>query len=539
MNELKSNFTEKEGLLFLIDKGIPKAEEKLNSFEKHNKLKTKSQIKAFVESLEMYLHDVNYSGEGQSREYSHKGLKESATKRITGNAKNGRKLTDNDEIMKEYLFKLLCYKDAKRKAANEEDLGFDIKRDYTINQLIELLNVIPAASNEDSSSIHRELKEVFQGYYDADLITYMQRNITSNLDSRKRDDIKLFIRHLVKEDRIEVNPLYYVKYLGDSEKLESIRKDEIWKAKFEMRQPELISPFQKISELEFIELDESIKEIVSEHGFTYQEYIQASMNLIKVDSYIKDMLDDVKSYLRRFQYDFIYKSLDITILKSESAIEIKLEEAKRAFENKIILLTNNRMNKEEYSNKTEYLKEFYRLSMFIYLRKLKVNGLDDEIQKEITQIAKTYNEMSYVYGKKQAEQSEERTVFGFGVNSADPLKREIPAELKNIDITQLFEDKMQQEVKVLKDAAKPAIVNSEIEWMDRILAVKKDKRVAAKPIRAKSQFTKPIITGNMIDIEAIIEEPEPVKVKKQYNRIFGSTFVIRNEIEMKEFAVNE
>lgn len=321
-------------------------------------------------------NEVIITGGGRSGEVILKGLKSTPTERITGNQKNGKKLTEEDEIMKMHLFNSLCltYR------------SFGNSRSYTVNQLINLTNLMPV-SNKDAVEIEKEISTIFSGSYNKEQIIHIKSNASNNLKSLKRSNVKLYIKHLVAEGKIDVKDLYMVKFLEGSYIVEMLKEEY----------GEDFSLYNEICEEEFLKVKDKIKDIAESNGFTYAEYVQAVQKLIKIDNRVIKMINEVKVYLEVSGYDYLFIIMDITILQPESVQTVTREEARNAFENKIIKLTNKRMKKEKYYNRTQYTKEFYRLAMFVTLRKLKVEGLDEAIEEEIAQIPHKWDEMDKKY----------------------------------------------------------------------------------------------------------------------------------------------
>ena len=371
-------FTELQAIMFLIENNMLNAEKKLESFIKHNKLKTKKQINSLIKNLECFAQEVSVYGEGQNREYTLSGLKDIQTQIIDNRKNNGTKLTEEDNIMKEYLFLKLCL----------DNKNFDAPRTYTNNQLIKLVNLMPITDTV-SASIEEEMNIVFKNYYNKQLISYIKRNAKKNIDLRKRSDIKLQTKHLMNEGRIHIDDKYVIKYLEDSATIEMAREFS-----------EKVSHFQDVSEEKFYEILDRIKEIVLSYGFTYQEYIHAIQKLIKVNSKMKTVIQKVKEFLVTEEIDYIFITMKITILKPETVIKITRQEARQAFIDKLIKTTNKRMKKINYTNRTNLVKEFYRLAMFIILNKLNVSGLDEIIEEEKSLIPSKVTEMLQLYYSK-------------------------------------------------------------------------------------------------------------------------------------------
>lgn len=363
LDEKVITFSVREGIEFCIENKIKGALEQLESFDKNRKLAT-NQKKKLKANLECLANEVIITGGGRSGLVILKGLKATPTERITGNSKNGRQLSDEDETMKEYLFSSLC----------SNYSSFEVSRKYTVNQLEKLTNLMPI-SREQSEKIETEMTSIFRGYSEENIISQIRSNARRNLESRLKVDVKLYINHLVAEGRIYLENKHIVKYLEDSFVISMMKVDF-----------EDVSLYHIIDENIINKIKEEITKIAEANDFTYKTYVQAANRFIKIDKKVQKMLDEVKAYFEDNGYDYVFITNDITILRPETAQKVKKKEAREAFEQKIIRLTNERMMKEKYHNQTQYTKEFYRLAMFVLLRNLNVDGLDGVIIEEINKI---------------------------------------------------------------------------------------------------------------------------------------------------------
>jgi len=407
-------FTVREAIEFCIENKMNSAIAQLESFDKNGKLAT-NQKKKLMANLECLANEVIITGGGKSGKVILKGLKVTPTERITGNSRNGRQLSVEDEIMKEFLFNSLCL------TYN----SFDISRSFTVNQLINLSNLMPV-TNKESVEIEKEISRIFLTSYKKEQGIYIKSNASNNLRSFQKRNVKLYIKHLVAEGRIHVEDSYMVKYLEDSFVVEMLKEE--FGNDFRI--------FNQISEEEFLKVKANIKDIAEDNGFTYAEYVQSTQKLIKIDNKVQKMINEVKAYLEVSGFDYLFIIMNITILQPVCIQKITREEARKAFEKKIIMLTNERMKKEKYNNRTQYTKEFYRLAMFVMLQKLGVEGLEKYIEKEISMIPQKVEEMYKKY------------------HGIKPTFEEIIAESKNdlniADIlpTSFFDGDNQQELKI-------------------------------------------------------------------------------------------
>lgn len=519
----------KEGIELCIKNNLPGAEGQLKSFIKNKKL-GKNQIVKLQGNLESLFQKAIVTGGGKSGECILSEPKETATKRITGNSTNGRKPSEEDETLKEYFFAELVRRIGHRKDGWSETYNL-WGRDW-INQF--------SVSDMEWGKFETKLKETLGSNekLDETMINEIYRNIKDNLKKDNRSLAIKLIERLEKEERIETE-IEFFQAIAKGSYVEAMLKKDI-------EENERIDYHNEIPESMQIRIAKEITEKLLPFQMSYQRYkVVAAFPQFGTPEERKAIQAIGEWLIDEYSIDYMYSRIRIFVIEPESKQEISKKEAEKAFINRIINKTNTRMNRKDYKNTHKFQNAFFRLSMFLLLDMKNVKGLKEIILAEKKKINNAVSECVFQYAMKYGEkyEPEERVIVGFGEYSLEPVKREIAENLKGHDLTNLFDDK-QQGVEEVKEVKPVSGLVEDIAWMDRILAAKKSgNNKIVTPTKLKSKAKKPIKTEatlQTIDIEAILNEPEPVKEeKKQYNRVFGSTFVIRNNIEMKEFAINE
>ncbi|MCH4825758.1 hypothetical protein [Planococcus halocryophilus] len=504
----------KEGIELCIKNGLPGAEAQLVSFTKNKKLATNQKVK-LQGNLESLFYEVLITGGGQSGKCILNGEKENPTERITGNSANGKKPTEEDEILKEYFFAELVRRIGHREEGWSETYNL-WGRDW-INQL--------SISDMEWANFETELKKTFSNIekLNENAIKDIFNNIKENLKKNTRALAIKSIERLEKENRIKTE-IEFFQAIAKGSYVEAMLKEGI-------EEGEIVDYHNEISEKMQMRIAAEIGERLVPFEMSYKRYKVVSAFPQFGTPEEKEALRAIGEWLiDEYSVDYLYNRIRIYVIDPSSKKDISKKEAETTFVNRIINKANQRMNRKDYKTTHKFQNAFYRLSMFMLLDIKKIEGLKETILSEKKNLNQVSSECVFQYALKYGEKyeapKEERTVFGFGEVSLEDKKKEIPEALKDVDITKLFDEVKPVEIK-----------NKELEWMNRFPANPKKRKEVTKT--KPSVYVKPTITGNMIDIEAIKNEIEPVKVEKQYNRIFGSTFVIRNENKIKEFVANE
>ncbi|QGM28950.1 hypothetical protein GI482_00310 [Bacillus sp. N3536] len=504
----------REGILLCIENEIKGADKQLKSFDSSKKLAT-NQLKTFRKNLECLYEEVTVTGGGESGQVILRGLKNVPTSKVDKRKNNGRKPTKADLIMKEYLFNTLCRSIKPHQTKN-----------YTVNQLVNLLDLLSNPTDKLSAEIESELYSTFATYYTKEQTIHIKSNAIKNISTRKESEVKLHLQHLQKENRIEIETIYNAKYLKGSMPIEiaiqrGIENNEnlYW-----------VNLYTKITEKEYCEIILKIKKISEVHGFNYQDYVQANRGLLKKDAPVRVLLKEVKELLQEYNYDYIYTSMNIEVLNYNMNQHVEKVEAKMAFADKLIFMTNERMKKKEYTNKSNYIKQFYRLVVFIVLRKLGVNNLNVAIDDEILQIGNVWDEMNYLYNlKKGKEEVDMQWAFE---NKADLLEMvETPIQIEAM-LPLMFDNPLS--LPHTKEGTHKQ-TNEELEYMQRFSnKMKPNTRGNISTDTDTNRKVKPNKDIEMVDMESILDDYKTLKKEKKYSITFGNSFIISDNCEPKE-----
>lgn len=365
--------TELEVLEYLADKKVKTAQHRLNSFLKNNKLTNKDQVKATIEDYNMFHENVRLGVDekgnillGQKRMYISDGERDEPINRITGNSTNKRKPTGNVELLKEYFFSQLVHKVAPKEEGYSE----------TMNQWGKLwVDMLPVTSDEReeySNLIKDEFKD--SDIKDKKHIEKISSNVLSNLRTNRRSLASKFIEELEKEKRIETEIEYFQAFGEDSfvvgmQKSSGIEKPVIHQIMSIEKNTEIVA---------------GIENILAPYGVPYSRFkVVSAFNHLATSIYEVEAVEAVHNWLmEEYSIDYLYNRIRIWVTDSSSVQEVSHEEAKAAYVNRIIELTNNRMNRKDYMTTHKYQNAFYRLSMFLLLDMLKVKGLTEQIDIE-------------------------------------------------------------------------------------------------------------------------------------------------------------
>ncbi|MFP3357609.1 hypothetical protein R0K17_09555 [Planococcus sp. SIMBA_143] len=422
MNDLNCTFTEEEGLLFLAEKNIPKAQAKLNSFYRNKKLKTKPQIKALVEDLNMFFFNVSYSGSGQDREYTHEGKKETPSKRVTGNSTNGKKETEDDEIIREHFFNQLSKRINHREKGWAETINI-WGRDW-INEL--------EVSDSEWEVYEKKLQEAFsnQSEITDEVIKQMLFNIKDNVKKNYRSLAIKSIERLEKENRIETDLEFYQALAKGSYIASAVERMAEEKG-------ETANYHNELNEDKHAEIVAGVNEFLEPYEMNYERFKVVSAFPQFAVNNEREIVKMANKWLKgEHSIDYIYSRIRIHVKDAKIRKNISKKEVKAAFINRIIKNTDARMSRKDYKDTHKFQVAFYRLSMFMLLDLKKVKGLKEAIEKEKLMIKENVAACQYEYALKYGEKIEEPEVYGFGEVALDRLERmnKLP-----FDVSKLFE----------------------------------------------------------------------------------------------------
>jgi len=488
----------REGIQFCIDNGIEAAQSQLESFDKNKKLAT-NQKETLRKNLECLADEVIVTGGGNKGKVILTGLKDSPSKRITGNVTNGNKATDLDLIMDEGIMRGLVLRIRDGDSAS-----------YTVNNWADNLFLFRLGSN-DWSKLGETFVENYKDYMDEEKMVNMLKTVKENSQTRRIDVIRRSFKKLEFEGRIFTTEEYMEEEYIDPEE----HSEEEYKKLYDNR-------YKEISKKAFEEMEAYEKAKVDSLGVEWSKFAQAKARKPFAPKEGKRILKEVAKYMREeFQIERYFKKIKVQILDDDHNEEIDNKQLNEAFVKRFLELTYSRpINNDDYTNGKSYSKQLYVANVLLLLKQTGYGNLiESELEAEIKNIGKNIEKVKLTNLIKNNIEEDQRPVGFPATNQNQPTIEEVDKAFEQqkeipVDVTHLFNDSKEEVIE-------PKIVNEEMEWMLRMSRFAKKKErvetVPPKPVQA-SKKTK----EGMIDISQICIEEEEIEVKAEVdNRPFG------------------
>ncbi|MED0665310.1 hypothetical protein P4T04_03165 [Bacillus badius] len=369
---MKEVFTEEEVIKITIEHGYDGSEFNTAKWKQRGCLQMDRTQKMLMDKLETIYASVEVEGKGKKRRYILTDKKDEVAEREFNY--KGRIASQEDEVMKEYIFNQLIKKDGLSYSYSvwAKELGFFDTDTLSIPEMIE------------------KIKELHYG----NNVIYNPKEIVSQfiktLGNRNKDVIEKSFQRLQKENRIKVSATYYFKMLnGETE--------EVTKEDYDIVQ-------------------EGLKEFIESKGVSYYIYSQAVNSFHKSEK-MKSIIKEAKNYLEEWhgiQYSF--KSFKITVLNKEVKQEVSKDEFETAYVQRLTKLTKDRQEKDSYKKSISYWQRFYylnTLTLLIHMGTEEVNELfKEEVKSKIDkQEAYALDYMIYQF-EKDIEKENIRHTFG-------------------------------------------------------------------------------------------------------------------------------
>lgn len=533
--------TERELIELTIEWGFDGKELETATFKQRGCLKPNGTMNKLIakgltryDSVELMKDEKGEVLTGKDRRYVLEGLKDSPTKRITGNATNGTPPTEFDEVIEEYFFNLLVKRVAPREDGWSET--YNLWGSNWINQLV--------MSDTEWASYHTLLKNTFREYSDLseEHIKEIFSNVKDNLNRNLRGLAVKLIERLEKKERIETDIEFY-QVFAEGSLVADFNREMEKELKYEDKK---FSLHYKIDEYKHLEIVEGITQIIAPLGMVFGRYKIVSAFPHYATDEEKVIIKIVGEWLFDcHSVDYLYNRIRIWVTDATILMEVSEQEKKDAFANRIIEKTNKRMNRKDYKTTPKYTNAFYRLSVFLLLDMKKVKGLGEQIKMESKMIKDAIENCKYHYAIEHGvdlDQQEQLNIargqFGIEIEGSVKPKVVKDVELQN-HLASFFDetypkDTPIEETPIPVEVVKPEIVNEDLIWMNKFPSNKKKSEI--KPV---ATFKKPveIQTIGRVDIASIVAEEEKPVEKQIDNRPFG--WQIEAHAEAKQPKLDE
>lgn len=392
--------TEKEVILMVIRYGVKGSLGILETYNKLGKLQGKDSINSLIKMAKTIYVYVSIAKDkkgkltkGKGRKYELLELREEQIELEDKRINNGKKPTNDDELMTEHIYKLLSNK------LFQSENG----KSLTFNKWISHLSLFNMAT--DTWKAYSDLLEsIYTQYKDDFPYMNMVSMIRSNFEDRLYDVFEGSIKRLEKQGRVKVSKQHIVKYIQGYEGYREFNHEYNENETYD-------DLFVYISEYQFFLLEQLERREVENLGITWKTYKSVKAGKAKSNDEIKSIIRQVKEFLAD-QYGIDYYFTTVTLnTTSKEEYEVNYNEFRNIFIKRLIELTEDRMKRDDYANATVYTKKFYRLNMFLFIKQLRIKeiafDIDKQIQYELSTVSNGIDDIRYEFFMQQERQSNE------------------------------------------------------------------------------------------------------------------------------------
>lgn len=539
----KSIITELEGIQILIEAGLSNGEEMETSFyKKKNYINSDASLDAFLEKLEqIFTHAklvINpkskkgnpYSGRKRLIELGER--REVITERENNYSNCGGSPTQNEnDILMEYFFGQLV-KRVTHKDGYSETYGNWGSAKW-INQI--------EITSDDWKEFGKTLDELFNNH---NVITDDIKNDFKNVarDNLNRNNRELaigFIKKLEDRGSIETELEFVHKYDEGGFVVEAQKQAGNY--------PVI---HQKVSEDTRIHVVADIEKVLEPFGVPFGRYkiVSAFKHFAKDDNEREAVHKVNEMLLKDWGIDYLYNMIRIHVVDDSLLVEVSQDEARAAYERRIIKLTSNRMNRKGYESTGVYTKAFYRLIMFSLLKLKGVKGLENQIDADEKIMHKTLG-----------------NIFCFEVNNGNDLVADIerqkekeqvaacPDELSSIltdnsiisDCKDISSEKPVKEVEAMKQVEHniSPFRETEMDYFNRVSKTErkyKDRKKSNEETIEKvniPQKPMPTIDISQIGVEGSVSTEAKAKEAVAFGNAFNRNLPERQEMTDEEYQM--
>jgi len=324
MQKAKLLISEKELIELTMEYGYSGSELNNPHFLEKGFLKKNGAYDSFIKKVESICESWNRlkKKKGQPVMYEITNLYEKANPIPSNRINNGKKLTEADLLIKDYIHFALC--------VNEINDG----KAHSLNHWAELLGLTTRDELNEIADIN-----AFTDLYWKNEVAKVVSTFKSTITRRNRDVVSNSFRYLEKQNKIKRSEVTFFIHLDDS----------------------ISSPSQQ----EFDDVNFAIDKILASKNVTRNDYYynHFKQNVIRARAEVKNMLEE-----KGLKNLFIGYKIEVNELLPEEQW-VDMQQFLKAFSDRLIQLTLERENKPAYQvNYVE--KRFYIFNTLSLLREL-------------------------------------------------------------------------------------------------------------------------------------------------------------------------
>jgi hypothetical protein len=330
---------EEEAIKITIEHGHDGAEFQTSVWKNRGCLKPNRTLEALISKLKTIYNSVEVNGNGKKRRYTLTDKKDQVSKREFNY--KGSIATPEDNVMKEYIFNRLLKN----------------RGEYTqsYKHWAKLMN-FPDTTLLSISELTKTIKDLHYGFP----TIYNPKEVVSHfiqtMNTRNKDVIEKSFKRLENEGRIKCEFVYNFTMVDGK--------------------------YREVHQIEYELAQAYLKEFLSIKDITYYSYIQSVTGLHQ-SSKMKRIIREVEEFLAdHLNIKYFFKSVKVEVIDKTVKRECKTEEFNQAYYQRLIKLTKERQEKENYQTSLSFWRRFYLINTLTLLDYLKVNGVSEMIKEE-------------------------------------------------------------------------------------------------------------------------------------------------------------
>lgn len=337
-NQYYNVFTEEQAIKITIKHGYDGSEFQTSAWKQRGCLKPDRTLEGLISKLKTIYESVVVEGRGKKRKYILNGKKDEVKERKFNY--KGSVATVEDEVMKEYIFNYLSKHSGFTQSYKgwAEVLGFPDTSNYSFDKMVQ------------------QIKKLHLGFPTIYNPKEAVSKFIQTINTRNKDVIEKSFQRLEREGRIKVSEVYNIKTIEGK--------------------------FEEIDKEEYEKLESFLHEMLKSYDITLYAYTQAVTSIFKSDK-MRNIVNEINQQLAaEFNIKYFFKSFKVDVLEKTIKKEVSKEEFIQAYINRLIKLSKNRQNKDDYKNSISFWKRFYLLNTLTLLKFNGFNGTDELISKE-------------------------------------------------------------------------------------------------------------------------------------------------------------
>lgn len=335
---MENTFTEEQAINITIQHGYDGSEFETDIWKSRGCLKPNRTLEALISKLNTIYNHVEVEGKGKKRIYILVDKKDLVEERQFNY--KGKVATTEDDIMKEYIFNSL-----------------HTKSDFT--QSYKGWASVLKFPNTDKLSIEEMVYRIRDLHSGFPIIYNPKETVSKFIQTvgiRNKDVIEKSFKRLEEEGRIKLTEVYNFKTID--------------------------GVYEEVTEFEYQETQGYLNKFLQSKDVTYYSYSQSVSSFYKTKK-MKQIINQVNEYLsKEFEIEYFFKSFKVEVLNPEVKQEVTIDEFNQAYVKRLVKLTTDRQDKNNYKNSLYFWKRFYLLNTLTLLKFMDVDGIDEVLAKE-------------------------------------------------------------------------------------------------------------------------------------------------------------